>query len=257
MKWGWLLRLLLCSAALHAQIAIPSGTILPLQLDSSLNSKKSKAGQVITAHIAQDVPLASGSKIPVHSKLTGHIAEVTPGGNGAGARLVFQFDRLEAKGQQLPVVTSLRALASTMEVNDAQLPSRTSDRATPVTSWVTVQIGGEANYRGGGPVMRGSQEVGKSVFSGGVLVTPSSRPGSICSGESDNGQPQALWLFASDACGTYGFPGLAIAHTGWTEPRGQVVLTSDEKDIDVSRGSGLLLRVISSGVESNAAPSSR
>lgn len=247
MKWGCLIGLLLFSAALHAQIAIPSGTILPLQLDSSLNSKKSKAGQVIKAHIAQEVPLASGSKIPVHSKLTGHITEVTPARNGSGAKLAFQFDRLDAKGQQLLVVTSLRALASTMEVNDAQTPASAPDFQTPVTSWVTRQIGGETNYRGGGPVTHGSEVVGKSVFSGGVLVRLTSRPGSSCSGESDNQQPQALWLFASDACGTYGFPHLAIAHTGRTAPGGQVVLTSDEKDINVSRGSGLLLRVISSG----------
>jgi hypothetical protein len=36
------------------QNAIPPGTILPLQLNTSLNSRKSKSGQVVTARVMQD-----------------------------------------------------------------------------------------------------------------------------------------------------------------------------------------------------------
>jgi len=50
--------LLLCSLGLFAQEAIPPGTVLPVQLKSTLDSLKSKPGQTITARIMQDVPLS-------------------------------------------------------------------------------------------------------------------------------------------------------------------------------------------------------
>ena len=46
-----------------AQISIPLGTVLPAQLNSSLNSRKTKPGERITARIMQDVPLPAGRKI--------------------------------------------------------------------------------------------------------------------------------------------------------------------------------------------------
>ncbi len=57
---------------------------------------------------------------------------------------------------------------------------------------------------------------------------------------------QALWVFASNACGSYGFVDLTIAHVGRTDPVGQIVLVSQRKDIDICGGSGMLLRVIRS-----------
>jgi hypothetical protein len=247
MKSILIVNLLLFATALFAQNAVPNGTILPVKLNISLNSKKSKAGQKISASLAQDVPVSSESTIHAGSRLTGHIIAVTPGANGAGAKLSFQFDTLQAAGKPISLTTDLRALASMMEVHEAQVPEMGPDHGTPETAWVTEQIGGETNYHGGWPVTNGSEVVGKSLFSGGVLTAVSSKPGGKCRGEVDgNRQAQALWLFASDACGTYGFSDLTIAHAGRTEPVGQIVLTSEEGDIDVRSGSGMLLRVITS-----------
>ncbi len=51
------------SAGLLAQERIPAGTILPVRLNGSISSAKSKPGQVITARIMQAVPLAQGREI--------------------------------------------------------------------------------------------------------------------------------------------------------------------------------------------------
>ena len=48
---SFLLGFLLLSAAALAQNEIPPGTILPAQLNSSLNSRKITAGQTFTARI--------------------------------------------------------------------------------------------------------------------------------------------------------------------------------------------------------------
>ncbi|HXW89377.1 MAG TPA: hypothetical protein VEK33_02415 [Terriglobales bacterium] len=238
---------LLFAAASFAQNVIPGGTILPIKLNSSLNSKKSKAGQELSGSLAQDVPLASGVKIRAGTKLGGHIIAVANAGGGRGARLAFQFETLHIDRGTVSLATSLRAIASMMEVHEAQLPATGPDRGTPQTAWVTQQIEDDANYHGGWPVTHGSDVVGKSLLSGGVLVRTSSSPWTPCRDEVDpNDQPQALWVFASNACGSYGFADLTIAHAGRTDPVGQIVLVSEGKNIDVRGGSGMLLRVISS-----------
>jgi hypothetical protein len=238
---------LLFAAESLAQNVIPSGTILPVKLNSSLNSKTSRVGQRITGKLAQDVPLTAGSKIHAGTKLVGHIIAVTPASRVAGASLSFQFETLEIGARQVSLTTNLRAIASMMEVHEAQLPETGPDRGTAETAWVTQQIGDETDYHGGWPVTNGPDVVGKSLLSGGVLVRISSKPGTPCRGEvGNNDRPQALWVFASNACGSYGFADLTIAHAGRTDPLGQIVLSSQRKNIDVRSGSGMLLRVIRS-----------
>jgi hypothetical protein len=78
----------------HSQerLAIPPGTILPVQLNSSVSSTKSRPGQVITGRITQDVPLTAGVRIREGGKVIGHIVEVTRATGGTGGRISLQFD---------------------------------------------------------------------------------------------------------------------------------------------------------------------
>lgn len=233
----------LLATALFAQDVIPAGTVLPAQLNSSLDSQKSKPDQVITARIMQDVPLPSRGKIPAGAKLVGQIISVAPAASGNGASISLRFDTVKFSGHSLPITTSLRALASMMEVEDAQVPLTGTDRGTPWAWMTTNQIGGEVVYGQGGPVTHGSQIVGYAA-PGGVLVRLKAKPGASCRGPLDNNdRPQALWIFSSDACGTYGFSDLEITHAGRTAPFGQITLKSKQSRIHISGGSGLLLRV--------------
>ena len=243
MRTTSLAGLLALTTGSFGQNAIPAGTILPLQLNSSLNSRKSKPGQVVTARLMQDVPLPSGAKIHAGAKVVGHIIDVVEASDGSGAKLSLQFNTLEVSKRRLPITTSLRALASMMEVEDAQIPKTGPDRGTPENWWTTVQIGGDVVYRGGGPVANGLRLVGAPTTNG-VLVRVTSKRGTKCRGDlGGNDLPQALWLFSGDACGTYGFADLTIAHAGRSHPVGQITLASEKRNFDVRSGSGLLLRV--------------
>ena len=244
MKGITVLSLLALATTLRAQSSIPNGTILPVTLNSSLNSKKSKVGQHITARLAQDVPLPSGSKIREGSKVTGHILAVTPAAKTTGASLSLQFDAIRTSGRLVPITTDLRALASMMTVLDAETPDTAPEYGTPPTAWVTRQIGGEINYHSG-PITHGSAIVGQSVLGGGALVRVAPNDRGQCRGEiGHNPEPQAVWVFSSDACGAYGFQDLAVSHAGRTEPLGQIVITAHTREVNVPGGSGLLLRVI-------------
>jgi len=230
-------------ALLLAQSAIPPGTILPVSLNSSLNSRKVTPGQLLTARIMQDVPLPSGSSIRAGAKVLGHVIDVGPADRQDGARISFQFDTIAASGQRTPIVTNLRAMASMLAVEEAQLPESGPDRGTSENAWTTTQIGGEVVYRGGGPVANGLQSVGMPTHRG-VLVHVSAEPGTPCRGEIEgNDRLQALWVFSSNACGLYDFSDLTILHAGRTDPLGRITLVSAHGDVNVRGGSGMLLRV--------------
>ena len=235
------------TADLFAQNAIPAGTILPVALNSSLNSRKTKPGQVITARVMQDVPLSPASTIHAGAKVIGQVLDVTAANGTAGGRVSFRFETLLVSKQRIPITTNVRALASMMAVEDAQLPAAGPDRGTSENAWTTVQVGGEVVYRGGGPVANGLQSVGTPAANG-VLVYISGDPSTKCRGETEgNDRLQALWVFSSDACGAYDFPDLTIAHAGRTNPVGEVILAADHGDVNVKAGSGMLLRVTSQG----------
>jgi hypothetical protein len=250
--WG-LLLILFCTTLVargvtagDTPIAVPSGTILPVRLDSAISSAKSKAGQVLAGKIMQDISLPSGARIRAGSKVTGHIVEVSAATSSAPARISLQFDKVVSSNQAISVTTILRAMAGFMRILEAQTPP-IGPGESDVYRWLTtVQVGGDVVYGEGGPVTSGenaNQIVGKSV-NGGVLGQVRAKDGTKCRGAIDgNDSPQSLWVFSSDACGTYGLAHIYIAHAGRTDPVGVIVLASDGSSLKIPAGAGMLLRV--------------
>jgi len=242
MKQFVFVTLIAFSTQLFAQDEIPVGTTLPIQLNSSLRSDKARVGEQISARVMQDVPLPGGREIHAGGKVIGHVVSAKPAVNGMMADLPLRFDTLAGK-RSVPMITNLRALATMMDVSEAQVPKGGPDRGTSENEWTTDQIVGEIVYRGG-VVAHGSNIVGNSMLGSGLLVHLSSRPGTKCRGQiAGNDQMQALWVFSSDACGLYDLPTLTLAHAGRSDPVGQIKLLSDRGNVKVPAGSGMLLRV--------------
>jgi hypothetical protein len=224
------------------QLVIPPGTILPIRI-GSLSSEKSKPGDPIRARIMQDVPLENGSKLRAGSTVLGRIIDVTPATSGKKAALALKFDTVLQGRTSIPVLTNLRAFASTLEVEFAQTPT-TGPGESDVFDWLTtVQVGGEVVYGKGGEVTNGDRVVGRSTYDG-VLAQVNPNENANCRGVVDgNDRPQAFWVFSSDACGPYGFPLLTISHFGRSDPRGEIILVSEQGPLKIRSGSGMLLRV--------------
>jgi hypothetical protein len=233
MKYLWLLLMMLLAPSLLAQNTIPAGSVLPLRLDTGLKANRIRAGQVIRAEVMQNIP---GTAIHKGALVLGQVVSVTP------TRMELRFDTLVTKQTRIPLTTNLRALASMLEVDEAQIPEDGADRALPsALDQTTRQIGGEQVYRGGGLVARGITIVGEPTPNGvrGKLnANPPCR-----AAIAGNNNPQALWLFSTDACGIYGFEDLAVEHSGRTNPVGTIVLASRTGKLNIRTGSGLLLRV--------------
>lgn len=219
---------------------VPAGTILPVVLHTSFAFDKCKPGQMLEGKIAQDVPLANGAQIRKGANIQGHIVEVSSN------KVTIQFDKLELRGQWVPIVTNLRAIAGFMSVQEAQVPDEAPGEGDPSNWLPTTQIGGDSVYGLNGPVMSAqntSQVVGKSV-AGGVLVTPSANENGGCRGAVDNNNSvQALWFFSSDACGVYGIEHLKISHSGRSDPVGTIALITEKPKLSLHSGDALLLRV--------------
>ena len=226
-------------------VQIPAGTILPVRLNRGFSSKNARAGQEITGRLMQDVPLPNAQKIPEGARLRGTVVAVSSARKSTTGRVSFRLDHIEVHRHSVAIVTGLRALASFMEVQYAQIPETTPGFGTPY-SWATTDlIGGGVKYGVGGPVTdRGSEVVGTGTFSG-VLVHVGAQPESGCRGgdAGSNHDLQALWVFSADSCGVYGMSGIRIAHAERTVPLGKIVISADSGDVNVRGGSGMLLRV--------------
>lgn len=239
-KFAWT-GLMLIAAVCVGQETIPAGTVLPVQMNSSLRSDKLKVGEKVSGRVMQEVPLGGGAKIKAGAKVIGQVVAVNASGVNSPAELAVRFETVTEGKKQIPIVTNLRAMATMMDVAEARVPQTGPDRGTSEYYWVTEQIGGETVYHGGGAVTNGLHVVGKAVNDG-VLVNVAARE-KCRDGMEGNERPQAMWLFSSDACGLYDLPGLEIVHAGRTDPVGEIRLRSEHGNVNVRAGSGVLLRV--------------
>lgn len=230
---------------------IPAGTILPVRLDSTLRSNKSQPGAKVTATVMQDVHLGNGTKIRKGSLVTGHVLQASNLGKDKSDQslLSFQFDEIRFDNRTIPIRTILRALASPEEVESAKVPDSGGGDAIASGSHDLVQIGGgETSYGINGPVVAGQETVGKYT-SQGVVAHFTNDLETECRGATNgNNNAQAFWLFSVNACGAYGFGDAKIVHAGRGDPRGQAIVAS-KRTLEISSGSGMLLRVDSSGSE--------
>ena len=231
---------------LHAQQPLPVGTVIAIVLEHTIDSRSVKPGRRIVARIAQEVPLGDKHVIRAGSKVFG---EVTQTENVLGhAKLGLRFDRLELGNAEVVINTRLRALASSIDVSDAKL-QRVGAGESYRSSDTTVQIGGRVIvYRGGGVVENEKGEVVGQPVSGGVLAVVTNQPGSNCESIPVTQTPQAVWLFAPNACDVYGFRGVRFEN-GTGENAGEILLLKiDKKDwkftsINLTAGSALLLTI--------------
>lgn len=241
---------LVLAAPLAAQ-EIPAGTVFPVMIKNTVDSKVSKSGDKITARLMQDVALPSGERIRAGARLDGQVVQTVATPSASGARLIVRFDRLVSNKKEFPIRVSLRALASMQDVFYAQLPTNNFDEyGTSINDWTTVQVGGAAVYLGDETVRDGMDIVGRAPAYGVVTAKLLPAPKRGCPA-TEGEREQSLWVFSPWACGTYGFEDLKIAHHGTTPPVGTIELVSMDR-IQVRGGSGWLLRVVSAPVDGPA-----
>ena len=221
---------------------IPVGTVIPVMLTSSLDAAKDAAGKRIEGRVMQKVPLPSGEGISARSRIFGHVVNVTKKGS-SGSSLVVKFDTLQEEGRKTELMTGLLALASMASVAQAQIPISTNTDTEPASQWVTRQVGGDVVRRGWGKVASADGTYGTWLEGSSVLIKITPNPHAGCPGGPGYDREQAVWIFSSAACGTYGLSEVKVASSGKDRPVGEIALAS-RRNVEVRGGSGWLLIVV-------------
>ena len=236
---------LLCAGVLAAQTpsvtgsseaSLASGTAINAELNSSIDSKKAKAGEQIVAHVTEAVKSADGRTIlPNGTKIIGHVTQASARTNGQGqAMLAFQFDKAMLKGGQEMPLSNAAVLAVAAPAREA---STFASEPGPSPS-----AGGGATTTPNNPSMSGSRGARPEG-------TPTAQP---YPGAGGNGAPgveaNSNGPLSANTRGVYGLDGVRL-NAG---ENGQgTVLTSSGKNVHLDGGTRLLLTVQAPGTSSN------
>ena len=240
----------LLAGGLAAQVPAPSentggegslagGTVFNATLNSSVDSKKAKPGEQITAHTTEPVKSTDGRMIlPKGTKLIGHVTQASARGNGQEqAMLAIQFDKAVLKDkQEMPLNVVIQAIAAPVQ----QAPSSA--------------YGGSSGGGGGAPGTSPSNNPSMSGSRGGRPEgTPAGEPyPSANSNGAPGGEQNSGGPLPANMRGVYGLDGVKISANANGEG---TVLTSSAKNVHLDGGTRLLLAV--QPQSASAAPSGK
>ena len=105
----------------YRELVIPSGTILPLRLTSSVASDTSQVEDAVQAVLREDVSIEEGAVLPAGSELVGRVIDAERSGRVRGrARVAFRFTMLKHDGDEYDVRTeAIERVAAATKSEDA------------------------------------------------------------------------------------------------------------------------------------------
>lgn len=200
--------------------ALPSGTAVNAELNSSVDSKKAKVGDKVEAHTTDDIKYAGKIIVPKGAKLEGHVTEATARSKGdSGSTLAIQFDKaIPKKGEEIPLNVAIAAIAAPQRDFSGGSPGSGSD---PIT-------GGGAPTANGSPMATSHAPTPTP----GALNYPSAADGAM--GSNGTGQ------LSAKSRGVYGLGDLKLMATS-SEASAATIITSSGKNVRLDGGTRLLL----------------
>src|SRR6266478_7942032 len=210
-----------------SEASLAGGTVLNATLNSSLDSKKAKPGEQITAHTTEAVKSTDGRVIlPKGTKLIGHVTQASARTNGQEqAMLAIQFDKAVLKDkQEMPLNVTIQAIAAP--------PQQASSSAFGGSS------AGGAGAPGTSPSNNPSMSGSRGARPEGTPTTDPYPSGS--SNGAPGGDPSSGGPLPANMRGVYGLDGVKISANANGEG---TVLTSSAKNVHLDGGTRLLLAV--------------
>lgn len=216
-----------------ATAALANGTTLNAELSATLDSKKAKTGDTVTAHITEAVKEDDKTVIPKGAKLVGHVTQASARAKGdAESALAIQFDKAVLKnGQEIPLSVLLRAIAA--EPRDVYQPG-------PEQSTMAGTPGAGQSPMGAGRSMGGPPSATASPIGGtggGGPASDTDRTAGPGGGLNASGQ------LTPNSRGVFGLEGVQLATDGSNATKGSL-LTSSGKTVHLNSGTRLLLVVL-------------
>jgi hypothetical protein len=235
-----------------AQSSLAAGAAVNAELDKSLDSKKLKAGDGVTARTTEAVKEGGKVVLPKGSKLTGHVTRASARGKGdKDSTLGLQFDHAELKGgQDMAVQLTLQALAAP----SGATPIGGDDLQGMGSGGSSGSAGGAGRAGVGAPVGGAASGAGSTVArrTGDVAgaadstVNSTTNAAAGAAGSSTPTSPGAVGglnssgQLTSNSRGVFGLNGLSLTADASNSTQGAVVASSG-KSVRLDSGTRLLL----------------
>jgi hypothetical protein len=210
------------AAAQPSQPHFPAGALLPVELTKSLDAKKAKPGDPVSAQIFVDLKNPSGKVvIPQGSKVSGHVAEARAKQKDAsGSALGIAFDKVEVKnGPEVSLSAAIQAL---------QVPQNNLNNE-----------GGYAPAPGAGNTSGGASNPSQGQSSGNgsmpTNTTQSTPTPSTPVPTANNAGDQRL---TASTQGVLGMPGATLSAGNAQD----TVISSEKNDVKLESGTRMILR---------------
>lgn len=216
-------------------ITLPSQTAIPVMFTHTVDAKKAKAGDVVSARTMQVVLLANGEQLPKGSLVTGHVIEArafkfdeTPYAVQQPSYLSIELDQVA----NTPVATSVRAMATYLAVQEALTPQGI-DESDSLGAMVLI---GGAHYSPIAKRVTDGPDDDTVAYNKRQGIFAHLLPGGAgCDGTQTE---QSVAIFSPDACGLYGFVSDHL-----TAREGTFRLESTHRTVSIRAGSAALLQV--------------
>ena len=90
---------------MRVRLDVPSGTLLPIEIQSTVSSESSQEGDAVTAVLTEDVPL-NGFRLDRGAEVSGHVTTAIPAKRASGrSRLAISFNSVMENGERLSIST--------------------------------------------------------------------------------------------------------------------------------------------------------
>jgi hypothetical protein len=223
--------------------SLTSGTEVQAVLTGSLDVKKNKPGDTVTAKTAQAVKSQGKVIIPRGSKLVGHVTEAKTRAKGESqSALGIVFDKALLKnGQEVPLNVTIQALAAaetatSSTLGDDNLGSGSSAVASGATSGRGA-LGGVTSSAGGAIDPTTSTATSVPRATGGALSSTTNTAGSATGAV---GGLNAAGQLSNNSNGVFGLSGLNLNSAVSNSTQGSLI-TSVGKNVHLESGTQMLL----------------
>jgi hypothetical protein len=203
-------------------LTLAPGTTLNAVLNGSIDSKKAKVGDLVTAHTTEALNSEGKIVVPKGSKLLGHVTEASAHSKGdAESAVGIKFDKaVMKKGEEVPLNLWIRAIAAEPRVGTQSGPSPDA------------MAGPGSAAAAGNPMKSGAPPIPQAATNGvgsGGDATDGTGAGLNAAGQ-----------FPPNSRGVYGLEGLRLSTDGSKMEQGSVISGSG-KSVQLESGTRLLL----------------
>jgi len=210
------------------------GTAFNAALTEGLDTRKARAGDLVTAEAAEDVTYERSVIFPRGTRILGHLVRASAGGHGRGSALFIQFDKaVLSDGQEVVLNAGIQALSATSSApapTETDTPKDLKENDAPgAPSTLPVEKEEDASTNGAA--------VKSTIYdvSRGLRVP-------LFASTAAEGEISPDGLFTPESKGAFGRPDLKV-YTPTSPGSHGTVLLSAKKHIRLDGGTRLLLVV--------------